>query len=435
MKLMPALFTLFLCAPLTQAMDTEKLDKYMDALEGKFMGSISVSKNGNLIYQKTMGYADIGSQTKALKDTQYRIGSISKTFTAALVLKAVEEKKITLDKTIESYFPSIKNANTITVHHLLSHRSGIYNFTNNPDYLGWHTSPKSEQQMVALIARGESIFTPGSKADYSNSNYVLLSYILEKIYQKPYAAILDEKIVKPLGLKDTRMSTDKAPQENKTFSYKLTDTWEIEKETHPSILMGAGGILSTPTNLTLFAEGLFNNKIINASSLKQMTSIKDNYGLGLFVLPFYDKKSFGHNGGVDGFSSVFSYFPQDGIAFAITSNGTGYDMNAISLAVLSSAYNKPFDLPDFKTISLTSDDLTPYLGIYSSKQMPLKITISRNNNVLVAQATGQSSFELNATEKHIFKFDMAGIVLIFNPAKNQMTLKQGGGVFTFSKEN
>jgi D-alanyl-D-alanine carboxypeptidase len=262
-----------------------------------------------------------------------------------------------------------------------------------------------------------------------------LAYILEKAYQKPFSTILAEKIVEPLGLKNTSIGKKINAQNNESFSYKLTNTWEIEKETDMSIPMGAGAVISTPADLTRFAEALFNGKIISTDSLATMITIKDNYGMGIFQMPFYNKQGFGHSGGIDGFTSVFSYFPEDKIAYALTSNGSSYTINNISLAVLSSVYNKPFDIPDFNAISLTSDELNPYLGIYSSNQMPLKITITKNGNTLVAQATGQSSFELNATEKHIFKFDQAGIVLIFNPEKKQMTLKQGGGIFEFTRDN
>ena len=162
---------------LTQNFDKTKLDNYFNTLEAnnKFMGSVAVSKNGAIIYTKSVGFSDIENNVKANENSKYRIGSISKTFTAVLVLKAVEEKKLDLNQTIEKYFPTIKNAEKITIKHLLSHRSGIHNFTNDKDYLTWNTQPKTEKEMVEIITKAGSDFEPDSKAEYSNSNFVLLS--------------------------------------------------------------------------------------------------------------------------------------------------------------------------------------------------------------------------------------------------------------------
>jgi len=201
-----------------------------------------------------------------------------------------------------------------------------------------------------------------------------------------------------------------------------------------SVPLGAGAIVSSPTDLTKFAEALFNGKLISNESLEQMKTIKDNYGMGLFKMPFYDKIGYGHNGGIDGFSSAFSYFPEDRVSYALTSNGTNYNNNNISIAVLSSFYNKPYEIPSFKSYDVSSEDLDKYLGVYSSKDIPLKITITKNDKTLIAQATGQSAFGLEATEKDKFKFDQAGVVLEFNPTDNKMILKQGGGTYNYSKE-
>jgi D-alanyl-D-alanine carboxypeptidase len=167
-----------------QTLDQLKLDRYFKVLDSgkKFMGSAAILKDGKIVYTKAIGFKSLADQQKADIHTKYRIGSISKTFTATLVLKAVEEKKVLLSDPIASYFPSIKNVNNITLSQLLNHRSGIPNFTNNPDYLNWYTQKKSEQELVKLIGASGSDFEPGTKAAYSNSNYVLLSFILEKIY-------------------------------------------------------------------------------------------------------------------------------------------------------------------------------------------------------------------------------------------------------------
>ena len=164
-----------------------------------------------------------------------------------------------------------------------------------------------------------------------------------------------------------------------------------------------------------------------------MKTIKDNYGMGMFSVPFYDKKGFGHSGAIDGFTSVLYYFPSDKLSIAIISNGQLYDNNNIAIAALSSFYNKPFDIPTFTNIIIKSEELDQYTGIYSSPDFPLKISITKDNLILFAQATGQSAFPLDAVAKNIFEFKPAGIKLTFMPESKQMNLKQGKGNYTLNK--
>jgi CubicO group peptidase (beta-lactamase class C family) len=160
--------------PQVESFDKARLDAYFDALEAadRFRGSVALSLNGEVIYSRTVG--------NSAKNSKYRIGSISKTFTTVLVMKAFEQGKLAPDQTIDAFFPSVPNAGKITIRHLLSHRSGIHNFTDDPDYLTWNAESRTESQMVALIAARGSDFEPGTGVRYSNSNFVLLTYILEK---------------------------------------------------------------------------------------------------------------------------------------------------------------------------------------------------------------------------------------------------------------
>lgn len=200
-----------------------------------------------------------------------------------------------------------------------------------------------------------------------------------------------------------------------------------------SIPGGAGSIVSTPNDLTKFIEALFALKLVSKNSLTQMKTITDGYGMGMFQIPFYTKKAYGHNGGIDGFASNLCYFPEDSLTVAYCTNGQVYPSNDILIGVLSICFNKEYLIPIFNTISLKTEDLDKYCGIYSSKQIPLKITITKDNVTLLAQATGQSSFPLESTEKDKFKFEQAGVEIEFNTDKNELTLKQGGGIFLFTK--
>lgn len=416
--------------------DKAKLDNYFNALEenNKFMGSVAISKNGEIIYTKSIGLADIENNVKATENTKYRIGSISKTFTSVLVLKAVEERKLSLNQTIDKWFPTIKNAKQITVEHLLNHRSGIHSFTDDEDYLTWNTQSKTEKEMVEIIAKGGSDFDPNSKAEYSNSNFVLLTYILEKTYKKSYSELLQEYITKPLGLTNTYVFGKINTNNNECKSYKFTGSWKLEPETDFTVPLGAGAIISTPSDLTKFADALFGGKLLKSESLEIMKTIKDGYGSGLFQIPFYNHIGYGHTGGIDGFSSVYSHFADDNISYALTSNGTHVNNNDISIAVLSAVFGKPYEIPTFTTFNLTSEDLDKYLGVYATEQIPFKIAITKDGNTLIAQGTGQPAFALEATEKDKFKFDQAGAKFEFNPTDKTMILFQGGGQIKFTKE-
>jgi len=421
---------------LAQDFDGAQLDRYFDALAAndKFMGSVAVSRGGEVVYTRAVGFSDVADGTPADENSKYRIGSISKTFTTVLVLKAVENKKLKLDQTIDKYFPTIPNAEQITIRHLLHHRSGIHNFTDDADYLTWNTQPKTEPEMVAIIASAGSDFEPDSQAQYSNSNFVLLTYILQRRFKQPYAELLRAHITQPLGLEHTYMGGKINTADGECQSYSYLGTWNLESETDASVPLGAGGIVSTPSDLVKFSDALFGGKLLRAESLNRMKNIRDEYGMGLLQVPFYDRKGYGHTGGIDGFTSVFLHFPNGNVSYALTSNGTNYNNNNISIAVLSTVYGKPFDIPAFSTYEVSSADVDTYLGTYSSIQIPLKITITEERGTLIAQATGQPAFPLEATAKDKFKFEQAGVILEFDPAQHTMLLKQGGMQYDFVKE-
>jgi len=336
-------------AGFSQNIDKAKLDAYFDALANNniFMGSVAVYQNNELLYAKSVGFVDIEQGLKANENSKYRIGSISKTFTAVLVLKAIEENILNLNQTIDKFFPTIKNANKITIEQLLYHRSGIHCFTAK-NWLRWNTQTKTEQEMIEMISKGGTDFKPDTKTRYSNSNFLLLSYILERIYKKPYFEILEEKIIKSIGLKNTYYGKRINVEDNECNSYKYKKGWKIESETDMSIPLGAGGIVSTPIDLTLFSEALFSGKIVSKNSLEQMRNIKENYGMGLYQMSFNDSTWLGHSGKIDGFIAMFAYFHDSNISFAFTTNGMNYNFWNVAIPILNAVFNKPFEIPKIK---------------------------------------------------------------------------------------
>lgn len=430
------LFVLFSATSFAQEQKFLTLDSLFQILDvnNRFMGSLSISENGKVTYSKTIGKADLASGKSSDKITKYRIGSISKMFTACLVFQAIEENKLSLTQNINRFFPKITSAKEISIGNLLNHRSGIHNFTNDTSYFNYYTASKSQKEMLEIIQASGSDFKSNSKAEYSNSNYILLSFILEKIYKKSYEELLDIKIIQPQGLKNTYFGKKLELEKNECASYRFSGKWELEKETNSSVSLGAGGIVSTTEDLLFFISNLFAGKIINTASLEQMTKLEDGYGMGIFPVPFYDKKGFGHTGGIDGFSSFLYIFPEDKISIALTSNGSRFNNNDIAIAALSDCFDKPFTLPSFYAVELTSADLDKYLGSYANPEIPIKISITKDSLSLIAQATGQPSFTLELIGKDSFEFSPAGVEIQFIPQKNLLILKQGGGEFSFKRE-
>jgi CubicO group peptidase (beta-lactamase class C family) len=428
-------FILYVSSSFAQDKKFSTLDSLFNLLEinDRFMGTLSISENSKIIYSKSIGKEDVASGKLSNNLTKYRIGSISKMFTACLIFQAIEENKISLKQNINRFFPKITNAKEITIGNLLNHHSGIHNYTNDTSYLNYYTTLKSQKEMLEIIQAGGSDFKPNSRTEYSNSNYILLSFILEKIYKKSYEELLELKIIQPLGLKNTYFGKKLELAKNECASYLFSGKWELEKETNSSVSLGAGGIVSTTEDLLFFITNLFEGKIINAASLEQMTKLEDGFGMGIFSVPFYDKKGFGHTGGIDGFSSFLYTFPEEKISIALTSNGSRFNNNDIGIAALSDCFDKSFSLPSFYAVKLTSADLDKYLGTYSNSEMPIKIVITKDSLSLKAQASGQQSFSLDATGKDTFEFSAAGVKIEFIPEKKLLILMQGGGEFTFTK--
>ncbi|MFN8672821.1 MAG: serine hydrolase domain-containing protein [Candidatus Sericytochromatia bacterium] len=415
---------------------TNLFEKATDA--NKFMGSLTIRKDNKILYSKAFGNAYISEKNtkKATTNTKYRIGSISKTFTSVLILQLIEEKKLTLDTKLSVFFPEIKNAEKITIDMLLTHKSGIHSFTSSDKYLTYYTKDNTKEDILNFIKEGGSNFEPNSKFEYSNSNFVLLSFIIEKITKKEYKEVLKEKIIDKLGLKNTYYGSKTDINFEESYSYHLKNKEFIQDtETNMSVPYGAGGIISNPEDLTYFITSLFEGKLVNKNTLDELKKIDGEYGKGIFMIPFYNKMALGHNGSIDGFLSILGYFRDDKVAIAINSNYINYSMNNLILGALSYYYDKDFPLPDFKEkpeIEVDETTLKSYEGTYSSKDFPLKITIKIKNKKLFAQATGQSDFPITATSKNEFVFKDADIFMKFEG--NKMFFKQGENELIFDRE-
>ena len=416
---------------LAQKFNRQRMDSLFTLIESneKGMGSISVFDDGNEVYQNTFGYASTEDSLRATAATKYRIGSISKIFTAIIIMGLVEDNQLHLDTKLATFYPQIENAPEITIEDMLRHRSGIYNYTSAQDYRQWMEQPITKEELVKKIAAYGSSFKPGKKVAYSNANYVLLSLIAEHLKKKEFGELVREIICEPCGLHHTFYGGAIAVENDEAKSYiKWGRYWQASTETDTSVLLGAGAMTSNPTDLNLFLNCLFNHTLISEESLNSMMNIEDNFGIGMLSLPYYDKSGYGHTGGIDGFQSIAAYYPAERVSVSYTSNGVVTPINDILMGTLNLYFGTDDSLPEFEeTLQFTSEELKQYLGVYSDPDFPLEITITQERDVLVAQATGQSSFALEAYEPNIFNFEPASLELEFIPEDDKMILRQGGG--------
>jgi CubicO group peptidase (beta-lactamase class C family) len=426
----------FFTAGHAQSLDKGKLDQFFDRLaeKNRAMGSLTIAKDGAVLYTRAIGYSQInGGEKKPLTAaSRFRIASITKTFTAVMILQLVEEGKLKLTGTLDKFFPQVPNAQKITILQILSHRSGIPNVRR--DQATWKPgAPITKDEMLALIVKGAPEFEPDTKNSYSNSGYFLLGLILEKLTGKPYDQALEERINSKIGLKDTYMATgriDVNKGEALTYIHTGSD-WKEGFETHPSI---GFQLISTPGDMAKFIQSLFDLKLISQDSLNRMKTMRDDEGLGIVTFTFAGKTFYGNTGGGDNYGSWLAYQPEEKLVVAYTTNAKVHPVKDIVSGAIDIYYGKPFEIPAFETITVSPEVLDKYVGVYSSPDAPKKWTVTRDGGTLFVQPGSESAAALEATVRDKFQLFGGRVVFEFDATKNQMILKRGGRSMVFTKE-
>lgn len=405
------------------------------------MASVAVMEAGRLTYQRSLGYrADVSDQkVPSDSETAYGIGSISKVFTSTMVLQRVEQGKLSLDDTLEQFFPGLPKGDSITIRQLLNHSSGLHNFTADPVFQLYYTQPRSQAEFLKTFSTYQAEFSPGTQHKYSNTNYVLLSYILEKVTGEEYSELLDERIAQPLGLSRTQIGLTGSVEENRAFSFKLNDTtWQQHPETHPSIALGAGSVFSTPADLCRFAEGVFDGKMLSSKSLETMQTFEEGYGLGLFQYIYKGDTAIGHTGGIDGFQAMLVHFPEKKLTIAFCGNGVATGMTEIVNNLVAAKLGQPVNLPAFEPISLPVSQLEAFVGTFTADALPFDLVFTVEDGQLMLEPTGQGKVALKAYGDRLFRYDRVALVLEFGsvevgkPAQT-VELRQGGN-FVFTRK-
>ncbi|GGD30761.1 serine hydrolase domain-containing protein [Flavobacterium orientale] len=439
-----------------QTAQTNTLDSLFTALYNKnaFNGNVLIADKGNVIFKKSYGLADEASKRKLNETTIFELASVSKQFTAMGILLLEKQGKLSYDDKISKYLPELAFYEGITIRNLVHHTGGLPDYMELFDEKWDKTKFVVNQDIVNEFAKHKPAirFKPNEKFEYSNTGYAFLGLIVEKVAKKSFEAYLQENIFKPLKMNNTfvyRSRYKPMKVENYANGYVLDSLGNkvlpdsFGKKFYSYYLdgiVGDGMVNSTISDLLVWDRALYNEQFISKKGrdlLYQSTKTTDgketNYGFGWFIT---DDAKYGkivsHSGGWAGYSTFIErHLTNDKTIIVLQNNSlptTRFPTKEIRMVV----YNEP--LLAEKKIQLQSEDLDNYLGVYGNENFPLKITISKKDNTLYAQATGQGEIPLDAYENDTFKFDPADITMVFNVKENTFELNQRGMKIVLKRE-
>jgi CubicO group peptidase (beta-lactamase class C family) len=364
------LILLFPFTAIAQKDQSALLKAYMQAQANvnNFSGAVLVMKQGKVLLRQGYGLADMEWSIPNDPETKFRIGSITKQFTATCILQLAEQGKLNLQDKLSKYFPGYPNGDSVTIHTLLNHTSGIFNYTDLPEFgMVSHTS-LSYDSIITFFKNKPFTFSPGKKFSYSNSGYFLLGSIVEKVSGQSYSSYLRKNIFDKLGMINTgadRLDTvlpHRArgyTKDNKTFinANYLSMEWAFS----------AGSLYSTLDDLYKWDRALYGTMVLSSDAKQKMfTPGLSRYGYGLIIDSFETHPRIWHNGGINGFSSHFTRFVNDDICVVIFSNNeTNADLIDAGLSTI--LYDIPILIPYVhKEAKIDTAILRRYAGKYSA---------------------------------------------------------------------
>ena len=324
---------------------------------GQLNGAVLVAENGKVVYKKGFGMANMEWDIPIQTDTKFRIGSITKQFTAAVILQLVDEGKIKLDGKLADYLPDYRKdtGEKVTIHQLLNHTSGIPSYTGLPGFFQNESrNPYTVKDFVKKFASGNLEFEPGTQFKYNNSAYFLLGAIIEQITGKPYAQVLKERIFEPLGMNDTGYDDDAPLLKKRAAGYQKTpDGYENAPYLDMLLPYAAGSLYSTVEDLYKWDQALYENKVVSAAAKELMFKPGlSNYGYGFFIserqigkLP-QKTKVIAHSGGIHGFNSLITRYAEQKSTVIILDNvGQGRYQGNITDSIFNILNNQPYNEP------------------------------------------------------------------------------------------
>lgn len=339
-----------------------KIDKLMQVYYdlGKFNGTVLVAEKGKVFYKKGFGLANMEWNIPNKPDIKFRIGSITKQFTSMLILQLVEQGKIDLEAKLSDYLPDYRKdtGEKVTVHHLLTHTSGIPSYTGLPEFAEKISrNPYSVDEFVKKHCRGDLEFEPGSKFAYNNSGYFLLGAIIEKVTKKKYEDVLKEKIFDPVGMKNSGYDHHGTVLEGRAAGYSKTfDGYNNAAYLDMSLPYAAGSLYSSVEDLYLWDQALYTEKLLS-KKMKELlfkphvSAMGQKYAYGWVVgkrsFPKSKEKvtSIAHGGGINGFNTLITRLVDDKHLIVLFNNTGGANLAGISSGIINILYDKPYQLP------------------------------------------------------------------------------------------
>lgn len=389
--------------------DADRINELVTAYarQYKFNGTLLVINKGQVVISKGYGLKSAKDSTWNDVNTIYQMGSVTKQFTAALILQLEEQKKLSVKDKLSKYFPEYPWADSVTIENLLTHTSGIFNYTNDGKFMASEAvKPATPEKINALFKDKPLEFKPGTKYKYSNSGYMLLGYIIEKVSGKPYEQVMHERILQPLGMAHSGFDFAHLNDPNKATGYT---TYKEQLKVpaaivDSSVAYAAGSLYSTVNDMWAWHKGLMKSATIKAATLeKAYKPFLDNYGYGWEIDSVYGKRMLQHGGGIFGFNTLFSRIPADDCCIVLLCNMNTGSLEKISRAIMAILNNRAYDVPLEKiTVPVDAAILQQYAGEYELAPGFI-LTISVKNNALKVRATGQPEFDMYAeSEKKFF---------------------------------
>jgi CubicO group peptidase (beta-lactamase class C family) len=407
------------------------VQSYVDSKQ--FMGAALVARDGKVLLSKGYGFANLEWGVLNSPASKFRLGSITKQFTAACILLLEERGKLKVDDPVKKYMTDAPAAwDKVTIFNLLTHTSGIPSFTGFPDYASTEAIATTPEKLVARFRDKPLEFQPGEKWNYSNSGYVLLGYLIEKISQQSYSEFVQENIFTPLGMKDSGYDSNSAIILHRASGYTPSAKGTIHAGyIDMSIPFSAGSLYSTTEDLLRWEQGLMGGKLLSVASLAKMTTpFKNDYAFGLAVHAVNGHKVIEHGGGIEGFNTEIAYYPEDKLTVVVLANLNGGVPETIANALAQVAHGEKVVLPsERKEITVSPAVLGAYVGTYQLTP-DFAIVVTLEGGQLMEQATGQPKFPLFAeSETKFFLKVVDAEVEFFKNEKGEVThliLHQGG---------
>jgi len=381
------------------AQDADRFDAivkpYVDSR--RFMGVALVARGDDVVFSRGYGSANLEWSVPNTASTKFRIGSITKQYTAASILLLEERGKLKVDDPVKQYLPDAPAAwDRITIFNLLTHTSGIPNFTSMPSYRPMEPFPATPEKVVATFRDKPLDFAPGEKFSYSNSGYILLGYVLEKVTGASYESFVQQNLFTPAGMKDSGYDSNSAVIAHRAAGYTTAATgFSNAGFVHMTIPFSAGALYSTAEDLLRWEQALFGGKLLTPPSLKKMTTpFKGDYAFGLVVRTENGRTSISHNGGIEGFNTALAYYPETKTTVVVLGNVNGTAPDEIVAKLGKIAHGEVAQAPAEHTeISVPRATLASYVGTYQLAPT-FAIEISLEGDQLFEQATNQPKFAI-----------------------------------------